>query len=168
MKHANTLSALALCATFVATLVYAQERQTAPARAGSVVIGAARAKPDLTIMPALPISNINGLAGTGYCGPYNPGNPTLLFRVENNGPVETGPFLVHVGFKPSNMPTVSVLVNIPNVGPGNSIPRSVNIPAEAFGPGHLQFTVFADSTNQINESGETNNHDAGYCLQPEG
>lgn len=168
MRPSSLLSIILVTASIGATYVYSQERQSTPERAGTAIIGTARAKPDLIIAPALPVNNIKGLAGTGYCGPYNPNTPTLLFRVENNGSIDSGPFLVHVGFKPHNQPTVSLLVNIPNVGSGQSVPRSVNIPAEAFGPGHLQFTVFADSTNQVEESGETNNHDAGYCLQPEG
>ena len=185
MTYVKTLAALTLGLAVATTLVNAQEaprradddtrrverddrrdRNTDDDRPGVIV---AFVKPDITVSPALGASSIEGLPGTGYCA-YNNQQPSdeLVFNVSNNGAIATGPFLVHVGFQPKNQPTVSILVNIPNLAPGQTSARHVDVPAAAMGIGHLQFTVFADSTNVVSESMETNNHDSGYCLTPAG
>jgi hypothetical protein len=162
MKLNILLSIMTLSTVFVAGNVNAQERQQP-----NIVLDVATA--DLTVIPAQTESAIEGIPGTGYCN-FNNYEPSdkILFRIVNNGFANTGPFTMHIGFKPHNAPIISVLMDIQNVAPGSSSLRSVDIPDSIGDASPTVFNLFADSTDQVSELVETNNHDSGYCLHEEG
>lgn len=142
----------------------AQSHQTGTTGATGIAgNGYAHAKADLVIVPQY--GGSGGLPGTGYCGPWNGGNPSVKFFVRNIGAKPAPASDVYVGFGGSNF----VLKPVPALGAGQQVAVSHAIPASAWSH-HAHpsagFLIAADHHDDVIEESTTNNYGDGICIGP--
>ena len=119
--------------------------------------------PDL--VPMQNFSGNNGLPQTGYCGPWNGGDPSLHIRVRNFGGVPAGVSQLTVQFSSGHIDNV----NVPALAPGASALVTVPVPDAAWSAqyhGNVQFNMTANSTNSVAESNLSNNTSSSQCIGP--
>jgi hypothetical protein len=142
----------------------AQTMQTGKAGAtGLAGNGYVDAKADLIIVPQY--GGSGGLPGTGYCGPWNGGNPSVKFFVKNIGDKAAPASDVYIGFGGSNFAVKAV----PAIGAGQQVAVSHPIPANAWSNhAHpsVQVLVAADHNDDVTEESVANNYGNGTCIGP--
>ncbi|MEO1138220.1 MAG: CARDB domain-containing protein [Pseudomonadota bacterium] len=119
--------------------------------------------PDLIVFASNAITN--GLPGTGFCGAWNGGNPSLNIVVGNVGNVQAGQSQLSVQFSNGSIDNV----NVPALNSGQNAVINVPIPGSAWTApfhGHVQFDITANSTNVVPEGNLSNNTESSICIGP--
>lgn len=129
------------------------------------------AMPDLFVRNHFPMGGVEGLPGTGACGPKPAsGGPstTLMLQVGNMGTTAAGAHVNTVVFHNATGADREVKSQRAG-GPANSNGAwSVPIPASAWSNGYAHFTATTDTGKVIAEGYEGNNVYTSKCMQPAG
>lgn len=123
-------------------------------------------KPDLVVQARF--NGNNGLPNTGYCGAWNGGNQSVVWRLKNVGSVPSPASQVWVSFDPQDF-NMLMKVNAPALAPGQTANMHVNIPAGAWSNNahpSVNFSWHADGQWIIDEASEANNGGSSNCIGP--
>jgi hypothetical protein len=164
----NILFKTALAAAVLALAPMSAEAESPTRRGGpqALVTGDLKgtSSPDLIIEPRY--AGNSGLPGSGFCGPWNGGNPRVYFYVRNTGlePAPASDAYVFFG------KTLNASTGVPALDAGEQSLRSVAIPEAAWGPspdhGAVDFLIAADHNDDVPEDDVTNNYGEGTCFGP--
>ena len=126
--------------------------------------GYADAKPDLIIVPKYNGGN-NGLPNTGYCGPWNGGQPSVIFYVKNAGNKMAAASDVYIGFGGG----LIAIKPVPAIGAGQQVQIGQLIPPNAWSnQAHpsVNFLIAADHNDDLDEESVANNYGQSTCIGP--
>jgi hypothetical protein len=156
---------IAACAAPVVAETPSRASGTTKHQLGKGVLKGA-GSPDLVIVPRY--AGQSGMPTTGFCGPWNGGHQSIRFYVRNVGSAQAPASDVYVSFGGS----LTDIVAVPVLGPGQQSARSVEIPLAAWWPSQIHgvasFLIAADHNDDVPEADVTNNYGQGSCVGPAG